>query len=405
MPKRSFIIGADRSLLLDDKEHGTQHVENVGGREKLEPVGRVKSTQAILLRHWRRFWCCYLLGMVIFLAISLPIFFLVIIPAIAQRLVDDTDLPVYSAEILDPKPDEVNFVLHTSINIPLSLRVRTDPLSLNLFNRDVKPMKEYLTVDMPAYSLKGKTNLDITKNGTKILDQEEFMHTLEKAVYNERFTMSAKGSTNGHLGALKVPLTFDKDIELDGLDKLRGFAIDSARLVVPKEEDGTNLRGTAILPNHSVFTFALGNVTLDLRSTNILIGQATIENVLLKPGNNSVALRGHLDVNIVLDHLPAILAAQSAAIMEGQLELSASGNSTVYNGDHIMYYEKVLQGLTLTARAPIAMVLLNTLSGLMDSTDSGWSGLNISNFLDKLDLTNNTQAELAVRSLKGFMGG
>lgn len=73
MPKRSFIIGADRSLLLDDKEHGTQHVENVGGREKLEPVGRVKSTQAILLRHWRRFWCCYLLGMVIFLAISLPI--------------------------------------------------------------------------------------------------------------------------------------------------------------------------------------------------------------------------------------------------------------------------------------------------------------------------------------------
>lgn len=42
-----------------------------------------------------------------------------------------------------------------------------------------------------------------------------------------------------------------------GLDKLRGFAIDSARLVVPKEEDGTNLRGTAILPNHSVFTFAL----------------------------------------------------------------------------------------------------------------------------------------------------
>jgi hypothetical protein len=52
------------------------------------------------------------------------------------------------------------------------------------------------------------------------------------------------------------------DVNIDssfcpGLDKLRGFAIDSARLVVPKEEDGTNLRGTAILPNHSVFTFAL----------------------------------------------------------------------------------------------------------------------------------------------------
>jgi hypothetical protein len=145
-------------------------------------------------------------------------------------------------------------------------------------------------------------------------------------------------------------------------------------------------------------------VTLDLKSTNILIGQATIENVLLKPGNNSVALRGRIDVDIVLDHLPAILAAQSSAIMEGQLELSASGNSTIYNGEHIVYYEKVLQGLTLTARVPIAMVLLNTLSGVMDSTNSGGgNGLNISNILDKLDLTNNTEAELAVRSLKDFM--
>ena len=147
-------------------------------------------------------------------------------------------------------------------------------------------------------------------------------------------------------------------------------------------------------------------MTLDLKSTDILIGQAIIDNVLLKPGNNSVALRGHLDVGTVLDHLPAILRAQSSAIMEGQLELSASGNSTVYNGEHIMYYEKVLQGLTLTARVPIAMVLLNTLSGLVDSTDSGdGSGLNISNVLDKFDLTNSTEVELAARSLKDFMDG
>ena len=42
-----------------------------------------------------------------------------------------------------------------------------------------------------------------------------------------------------------------------GLDKLSGFSIDAARLVLPAEADGTNLRGTATLPNHSVVTFAL----------------------------------------------------------------------------------------------------------------------------------------------------
>lgn len=42
-----------------------------------------------------------------------------------------------------------------------------------------------------------------------------------------------------------------------GLDKLSGFSIDSARVLLPKEADGTNLVGEATLPNHSVFTFAL----------------------------------------------------------------------------------------------------------------------------------------------------
>lgn len=42
-----------------------------------------------------------------------------------------------------------------------------------------------------------------------------------------------------------------------GLDKIRGFSVESARLLIPEEEDGTNLAGTAILPNHSVVTFAL----------------------------------------------------------------------------------------------------------------------------------------------------
>lgn len=45
--------------------------------------------------------------------------------------------------------------------------------------------------------------------------------------------------------------------ETPGLDKLRGFSIESARLLISKDDDGDNFVGTAILPNHSVFTFAL----------------------------------------------------------------------------------------------------------------------------------------------------
>jgi hypothetical protein len=42
-----------------------------------------------------------------------------------------------------------------------------------------------------------------------------------------------------------------------GLDKLSGFSIDEAALLIPAVDDGSNLRGKATLPNHSVVTFAL----------------------------------------------------------------------------------------------------------------------------------------------------
>lgn len=102
----------------------------------------------------------------------------------------------------------------------MGLRIRTDPLDLSLFDRDVQPMQPYLTVSLPPYSLKGNTNMTVTKNNTDILNEDQFIKTLTQAVYNKKFTMSAKGSTVGHLGALKTPLTLDKDIELDGMSAL-----------------------------------------------------------------------------------------------------------------------------------------------------------------------------------------
>lgn len=62
--------------------------------------------------------------------------------------------------------------------------------------------------------------MTVTKNNTDILNEDQFIKTLTQAVYNKKFKMSAKGSTVGHLGALKAPLTLDKDIELDGMSVL-----------------------------------------------------------------------------------------------------------------------------------------------------------------------------------------
>lgn len=47
-----------------------EHVESVGGVSlAITPQTRKQK----MVRHWKRFWCCYLVGNIIFLAVFLPI--------------------------------------------------------------------------------------------------------------------------------------------------------------------------------------------------------------------------------------------------------------------------------------------------------------------------------------------
>lgn len=110
---------------------------------------------------------------------------------------------------------------------------------------------------------------------------------------------------------------------------------------------------------------------MNLKSDDLILGQATIFNVLLKPGNNTVSLRGHLEIQTVIENFSRIFSSQKEAILNGDIQLSASGNSTIYNGNHISYYEEILNELTLTARVPIMKALLETVEGMASDSDIG----------------------------------
>lgn len=45
--------------------------------------------------------------------------------------------------------------------------------------------------------------------------------------------------------------------------------------------------------------------------------------------------------------------------------MSASGNSTIYNGQHIEYFEKVLNSLMLTTQMPLLAILMDSLKGIL----------------------------------------
>ena len=82
-------------------------------------------------------------------------------------------------------------------------------------------------------------------------------------------------------------------------------------------------------------------------------------------------MRGHLEIQTVIENFSQIFSSQKEAILNGDIQLSASGNSTIYNGNHISYYEEILNSLTLTARVPIMKALLGTVEGMVGDSDIG----------------------------------
>lgn len=104
---------------------------------------------------------------------------------------------------------------------------------------------------------------------------------------------------------------------------------------------------------------------------NVTTGEATIYDLTLTPGDNNKILIGKLDFGAVINNLAYILNVSSGPLAEGNLRLWTTGKSTIYNGQHIPYYEKILGGLTLEADIPVTQLLVGTLGGYLNSTAGG----------------------------------
>lgn len=124
---------------------------------------------------------------------------------------------------------------------------------------------------------------------------------------------------------------------------------------------------------------------LDLKSGDLVIGNATIDNLVLRPGNHSNPVRGRLDLKTVFKNLGPVLQSQKDSIRNGYLSLDSVTKTVVYEGVEVPYYTNVMKDLTLTAKIPIGGLLVNTLRGIFNK--------NGTNILDQLNITDSSSSE------------
>jgi hypothetical protein len=109
---------------------------------------------------------------------------------------------------------------------------------------------------------------------------------------------------------------------------------------------------------------------LAVKSGDLVIGTGVIENLYLRPGNNSVSIRGKADIQTVLKNLSSILAYQAPYIRNGFLALTTQITDISYENKTVPYYTEEMGSLPLTAQIPLLGLVINTIKGYMNNPNA-----------------------------------
>ncbi|KAI1406378.1 hypothetical protein F4819DRAFT_481847 [Hypoxylon fuscum] len=318
-------------------------------------------------RHCGRFWWWYLIGHIIFLAIFLPILFLVIIPAVVQRIIDNQPMPISDGSFIVLSPDQLNVSIVTQLDTPLPADI--DPVTLFMYNKDTPTFSPFVNVTLPPLHLDGETEIKLTDQTVTITNETELITWFGQVFDQPSVKLSTRGDSTVHLGKLHSNAHIEKTVEVSSLNKLSGFAIEHLQLMLPALENGTNIQGTLNLPNWGALTLGIGDLSLNLMSGDVRLGLITVYNVLLPHGNNSRYFNGELFLDVLVQNFGKILASQEDALNEGNIQIDAVGNATVVDGQHIRYIEAILNKRRVSSTIPVTKLLGDLISSFTNNTD------------------------------------
>lgn len=339
------------SLNDSDKKVEATRIENVAVESPSVGFG------AKAKRHCSRFWLPHLIVFCIsFLIITFCLVY-VAMPKIAQNQVNDSTLAFDSIEFLDPTPETINLTQVATLYSPSIFSPTLDAFTAEAWlvtNGTFSPTP-FFNINLPKIHAKAKGDTTVSVDGqlityTNLTDVAEYS---TQVLTNEYVTTALTGETTLHLGALpSVRVKYNKTITYKGLNGLKGFNVTDARINVSAPAGTPSFRGNAFIPNPSGMTIVMGNVTLNLNTTaQGLVGNSTIENMILYPGNNSLPMTSIINQTKVIDSLDTTT---------GIVKLLITGSSAIYNGEHLEYYETALKSNVLELSLNISQIVADS---------------------------------------------
>ncbi|KAL2053437.1 hypothetical protein ABVK25_006431 [Lepraria finkii] len=324
------------------KAEGMGHVEEVG------PSGK-RGFGPKLKAHLRRFWWLHLIVFIAFTLILVLSLIYAAFPHISQHDINGSTLTIQSLVLSSPTPDSFHLVQTSVIGNGSPYHPNLDAFNASL-SLDGRAPYAYIEIPQVHATAQATTVVD---QDVSITDLDAFTDYNIAVLQNEDVKLDVKGKTALH--EMRFPtntVNYDKAVTMKGLNKLTGFNVTNFTIELNPEPDGTNMVGTVYIPNPTVMTISMGNVTFDnfIASTTTRIGTTTLTNLTLFPGNNTIPMRSQINQTLVLTQI-------LENFKDGMLPIDIVGNSSVYDGQHLVYFEKALASVTQHITLNVGMAL------------------------------------------------
>lgn len=301
--------------------------------------------------HFKNWWWLYLIVFIaVVLVVVLPIVF-VAYPRIAQGGINDSTLEITQMKITDPKPDSVQLDLTQVIGTHGSLHP-----TIYGFNASVSlagSSSPFSSVYVPDVQPEGETVVNISRR-MQWSNETAFAEYVKAVWFNEQVQLNVYGTPELKEGGLPtITVVYNKTVTMKGLNSLKGLNITNFNVLLSQQSDGSNAKGTVNLPNPSVMTVEMGNLTMDLSVNGTPIGQSYFYNVSLVPGNNVIPMTSMVNQSLVA----SILYAKDSPYTTGILPIDIRGNKSVYNGQELPYFSKSLASSNLTVNVDVGKAI------------------------------------------------
>ncbi|KAJ5465470.1 hypothetical protein N7530_009257 [Penicillium desertorum] len=265
---------------------------------------------------------------------------------IAQPILAKSSLVLLSTYLHNPTPNTVDVSMRVTLTLPVPFLILLEPMVVHLCRNGHAPDDPFFELTLPACKIRRSTDIEVTGQTTNVLNMKQFGNFINDVMFNESVILGINGLAKA---------------------QFRG----SCQLLLSKAPDGALLEAVLDLPNPSLATIEMGDLTLNLYVGPVLIGEVFIPNVTFTPGPNVVSSRIYLDTRKIISNITTIIQSQKDLLYRGKLGVRVSGKSTVSNGENLAYFENALSKLQLYSMIPLFRVLGSTVGEIATSVAPG----------------------------------